>query len=61
MNDGLDNDLKSVKLKSLPRNFKRLHSISGQVPFFIYRLGKEVDWEDEQECLDGILREIALL
>lgn len=61
VNDGLDNDLKSVKLKSLPLLLKGYIPSLVKLPFFIYRLGKEVNWEDEQECLDGILREIALL
>lgn len=61
VNDSLDNELKSVKLKSLPLLLKGYIPSLSKLPFFIYRLGKEVNWEDEQECLDSILREIALL
>ncbi|QHS75437.1 mismatch repair ATPase MLH1 [Saccharomyces paradoxus] len=61
VNDSPDNDLKSVKLKSLPLLLKGYIPSLTKLPFFIYRLGKEVNWGDEQECLDSILREIALL
>jgi DNA mismatch repair protein MLH1 len=30
------------------------------LPLFLLRLGTEVDWDEEKQCLHGILQEIAL-
>ncbi|EHN00797.1 Mlh1p [Saccharomyces cerevisiae x Saccharomyces kudriavzevii VIN7] len=61
VNDSPGSNLKSVKLKTLPLLLKGYIPSMAKLPFFIYRLGREVSWEDEQECLNGILKEIALL
>ncbi|CAI4048523.1 mismatch repair ATPase MLH1 SKDI_13G2970 [Saccharomyces kudriavzevii IFO 1802] len=61
VNDSPDGNLKYVKLKTLPLLLKGYIPSMAKLPFFMYRLGREVSWEDEQECLDGILKEIALL
>ncbi|CAI4035638.1 hypothetical protein SMKI_13G2890 [Saccharomyces mikatae IFO 1815] len=61
VNDSTDNDLKFVKLKTLPLLLRGYIPSLTKLPFFIYRLGNEVNWEDERDCLDSILREIALL
>ena len=31
-----------------------------KLPYFLYRLGTKINYEDEQDCLKGILRQIAL-
>ncbi|CAI4048770.1 hypothetical protein N7582_004469 [Saccharomyces uvarum] len=61
VNDSPDNNFRVIRLKTLPLLLKGYIPSMEKLPFFIYRLGKEVNWDDEQECLDGILREIALL
>ncbi|KAI5965564.1 mlh1 [Candida pseudojiufengensis] len=40
-------------LKNLKPDFKKL-------PFFIYRLGTKINYKNEKQCLNGILRQIAL-
>lgn len=51
----------SVRIMGLPLLLKGYTPPLNKLPFFIYRLGTKVDWEEEQSCLNGIMRQIALL
>ncbi|SJM84901.1 related to DNA mismatch repair protein MLH1 [Zygosaccharomyces bailii] len=56
-NDHFEN----VCITGLPLLLKGYAPPLNKLPFFIYRLGTKVNWEEEQPCLDGIMRQIALL
>lgn len=49
------------QLYSLPMILKTIEPQISKLPYFIYRLGTNINYENEMECLEGILREIALL
>ncbi|CAR25752.1 hypothetical protein ZYGR_0A03210 [Zygosaccharomyces rouxii] len=53
--------LESVKITSIPLLLKGYLPPLSKLPFLIYRLGTKVNWEEEQPCLDGIMRQLALL
>lgn len=53
--------IESAKIISIPLLLKGYMPPLSKLPFLIYRLGTKVDWEEEQPCLDGIMRQIALL
>jgi DNA mismatch repair protein MLH1 len=40
---------------------KDIEPVTSKLPYFIYRLGTQIDYDDEQLCLQGIFRQIALL
>lgn len=48
------------KLKSIPMLLKNYVPPLDKLPLFIFRLGTKVNWEDEKECLVGILKQLAL-
>lgn len=48
-------------LISLPMLLKNVSPYLTKLPYFIYRLGAHIEFEDERECLKGILKEISLL
>ncbi|KAI8068681.1 histidine kinase-like ATPase [Gongronella butleri] len=48
-------------LTTLPMLIRGYMPTLDKLPLFFLRLGTEVDWEDEQQCLDGIARELAIL
>lgn len=50
-----------VVIKSVPMLLLNYSPSLNKLPYFIYRLGIKVSWDDEQECLDGVLKQIALL
>ncbi|KAL6948797.1 hypothetical protein ACO0QE_001270 [Hanseniaspora vineae] len=50
-----------VVLNSVPMLLLNYSPSLNKLPYFIYRLGIKVSWDDEQECLDGVLKQIALL
>lgn len=54
-------DLEDITLKSIPLLLKGYTPPFAKIPFFIYRLGTKVNWDSEEPCLDGIMRQIALL
>lgn len=54
-------DWQRISIKSIPLLLKDYNPPLSKLPFFIYRLGIRVNWINEQECLEGILRQIALL
>ncbi|CCF56780.1 hypothetical protein KAFR_0B04840 [Kazachstania africana CBS 2517] len=58
--EGDDNNLESVQLVSIPLLLKNYDPPLSKLPFLIYRIGSKVDWDNEEACLDGILRQIAL-
>lgn len=51
----------SGNLESIPLLVKGYDPPLLRLPFFLLRLGTEVDWGDEIECFKGISKEIALL
>ncbi|QLL30452.1 hypothetical protein HG536_0A02690 [Torulaspora globosa] len=51
----------SIQLRSIPLLLKDYTPPLAKIPFFIYRLGTRVNWEVEEPCLEGIMRQIALL
>lgn len=50
----------AVVIRTLPMILKDLLPLVSKLPYFLYRLGK-VNIEDESECLEGVMKEIALL
>ncbi|CAH6718971.1 DNA mismatch repair protein Mlh1p [[Candida] jaroonii] len=51
----------SYYLVSLPMIIKTLSPSLTKLPYFIYRLGNSIDYENERKCLQGIMQEISLL
>lgn len=51
---------REAKIMSIPILLKDYAPPLSKLPFFVYRIGTKVKWDDEKECLDGILRQIAL-
>ncbi|SCU89667.1 LAME_0E04852g1_1 [Lachancea meyersii CBS 8951] len=58
---GNSNDLRSIRIASVPLLLKGYMPPLSKLPYFLYRLGNKVDWSDEMPCLHGILQQIALL
>ncbi|CCH59753.1 hypothetical protein TBLA_0B09360 [Henningerozyma blattae CBS 6284] len=56
-----DFPFESIYIKSVPLLLKGYIPPLSKLPFFIYRLGTRVVWDEESNCLDGILKQIALL
>lgn len=50
-----------ASILALPMLLKNVKPYLSKLPYFIYRLGSRIDYENERECLKGILREISLL
>ncbi|KAI5955303.1 mlh1 [Candida jiufengensis] len=48
-------------LKTIPMILPKIKPDFKKLPFFIYRLGTKINYENEKSCLHGILRQIALL
>ena len=55
-----DEDWKLSRIKSIPLLLKDYNPPLSKLPFFLYRLGTQVNWENEQECLDEVLKQLAL-
>lgn len=51
----------TVRLKSIPLLLKDYTPSLAKIPFFIYRLGTKVNWDLEEPCLEGVMRQISLL
>ncbi|GMG24555.1 unnamed protein product [Ambrosiozyma monospora] len=49
-----------VNLITLPMLIQNYFPSLSKLPLFLFRVGNRVNWEDEQECLGGILRQLAL-
>lgn len=49
------------RLVAIPMIMKKIQPDFKKLPFFIYRLGTKINYDNEKECLQGILRQIALL
>lgn len=56
----IENESHVAFLKTIPLLLKGYTPPLSKLPLFIYRLGTIVNWNSEQECLDGILKQIAL-
>lgn len=52
--------IKDGLLYSLPLIIKNFMPSLNKLPLFLFRMGNLIDYEDEKECLNGILKEIAL-
>lgn len=50
-----------ASILTLPLLLRNVKPYLSKLPFFIYRLGSRINYEDEKECLSGILKEISLL
>lgn len=50
---------KHGNLKTLPVLLEKYFPSEVELPMFILRLATEIDWSNEQECFDGICREIG--
>lgn len=48
-------------LHTLPMIMKGINPVIGKLPYFIYRLGNQINYDDERQCLQGVLRQISLL
>lgn len=55
-----DTDTSDPKLKSIPMLLKNYVPPLDKLPLFIFRLGTKINWEDEKQCLVGILKQLAL-
>lgn len=49
------------RLTTLPMIMENISPQVSKLAHFVYRLGANVDYENEQECLEAILRQISLL
>ncbi|KAM3161835.1 DNA mismatch repair protein [Lachancea thermotolerans] len=58
---GGDTHVENTKIKSLPLLIKGYIPPLSKLPHFLYRLLTKIDWSDEMKCLQGILKQIALL
>lgn len=54
-------DLTGGKLRTLPMLLEDVAPPTNKLPFFIYRLGAKIDYDDEEKCLGQIMHQIALL
>lgn len=50
----------AVRINSLPLLLKGYNPPLSKLPYFIYRLGMKVNWQEEKPCFADILRQIAL-
>ena len=55
------NPLDSIVVRSIPLLLKGYNPPLSKLPHFFRRMGTKVNWEEEEPCLNGILRQIALL
>ncbi|WEJ94952.1 DNA mismatch repair protein Mlh1 [Yamadazyma tenuis] len=46
---------------SLPMLVKDIMPCLNKLPFFLYKLATKINYEDEQKCLQGIMKQISLL
>lgn len=56
-----ENDDGKPTLFSLPIIMKGIYPCVAKIPHFLYRLGAGVNYDEEKECLKGVLQQIALL
>ncbi|KAK9240276.1 histidine kinase-like ATPase [Lipomyces kononenkoae] len=47
-------------IKSIPLLLKGYTPSVAKLPMFLYRLGNNVNWSQEKECFEGVLRELAI-
>ena len=55
------NPLDCIVVRSIPLLLKGYNPPLSKLPHFFRRMGTKVNWEEEEPCLNGILRQIALL
>jgi DNA mismatch repair protein MLH1 len=56
---GLGIDIKAMSLVSLPEIIDEYAPFMGHIPFLLLSLATEVNWAEEQACLDGIARRLS--
>lgn len=52
---------KDNNLMTIPMIMQNIQPDFRKLPYFLYRLGTKINYENEKQCLHGILRQIALL
>ncbi|VEU22867.1 DEKNAAC103958 [Brettanomyces naardenensis] len=58
----IDNSIEGEpKLVTIPMLVKNYMPSFNKLSLFLFKVGNNVNWEDEKECLGGILRQLALL
>ncbi|AET38870.1 mismatch repair ATPase MLH1 Ecym_3383 [Eremothecium cymbalariae DBVPG len=57
---GGDDSIQDVRINCVPLLLKDYMPPLSKLPFFIYRMGTKVNWGSEKDCLDGILKQLAL-
>ncbi|AMD20047.1 HCL104Wp [Eremothecium sinecaudum] len=58
---GDKSELENVRICCIPLLLKDYTPPLSKLPLFLYRMGTKVDWSSEKECLEGILKQLALL
>ncbi|SCU81965.1 LADA_0C02124g1_1 [Lachancea dasiensis] len=56
-----EKNLELMKVRSIPMLLKDYNPPLSKLGLFFYKMGKKVNWSDEMMCLQGILKQIALL
>lgn len=49
-----------IRITAIPLLLKGYTPPLSKMPYFLYRLGAKVNWEEEKQCFDDILHQIAL-
>lgn len=57
----VENDDGVVVVESLPMIMKKIEPSINKLPYFFYRLGNNIAYDSEKDCLEGIMRQISLL
>ena len=55
-----EEEFSGLRIKTLPMLLSEYTPSLNKLPLLLYKLGLKVNYEDEEECLDGILKYISL-
>ncbi|CAL9730543.1 DNA mismatch repair protein Mlh1p [Monosporozyma unispora] len=58
--DDADYSPDKIRINSIPLLLKGYNPPLSKLPYFLYRLGTKVNWEEERQCFDDILHQLAL-